>query len=286
MTILDREEHIEQAHFFRVYRERLEDNVPAQELLGSVREEILATTKLPMAIDFLKGEIVHTGRISDGMARLSHYFTAFQTFVVSRAEEERSKFDLRTALHILEREAEYRAGSWTRPGLFVFQFESLSRNRLGYDKGMIAMSTDPFYDQPWSDWIRRLRLRLGTADFADFLYFRSQHYVNERKRRGDEAQDDEPTFPIFFGEQEGRIAKANRGKDPLYMFAALQRQLGYPIVPRLKAKPAGSDLPPALEQRLQRLEQRVKLLEMEGKGGIDLGDFLAKPPDFRNMDEP
>ena len=36
-------------------------------------------------------------------------------------------------------------------------------------------------------------------------------------------------MPPLFAEKEGKIAKANRGRDPL-LFAALQRQLGYPEV--------------------------------------------------------
>src|SRR5262249_8832173 len=34
-AILDREEYIEQAYFFRVFRERLDENVPAQEILAT-----------------------------------------------------------------------------------------------------------------------------------------------------------------------------------------------------------------------------------------------------------
>ena len=82
--ILDREEYIEQAYFFRVYRERLQENVPSQEVLQTIQEEILATTRLPMAIDFLRTEILHSGRISDAMLRLPHYFAPFQTFVIQR----------------------------------------------------------------------------------------------------------------------------------------------------------------------------------------------------------
>lgn len=280
---LDSEEYIEQAHLFRVYRERLEDSVPAQDILASIQEEILATTKLPMAIDFLKGEIVHTGRISDGMARLSHYFTPFQSYVIGKAEEERSKFDLRIALQILEQEATYRAGTPTRPGLFVYQFECLARNRLGYDKGMAAMAADPMYDDEWSEWIRRIRLRLGTTDFADLVYYRSEQYLIDRRRRSGEP-DWQSSHPIFFGEREGRIAKANAGKDPLYMFAALQRQLGYPAVPRPKPRDAGPLLPPQVEQRLQRMEERIKLLEMENKGGIDLSRFSSLNDPARKTD--
>lgn len=277
--LLDREEYIEQAYFFRVYRERLEANQAAQEILASIREEILATTKLPMALDFLKGELTHSGRIGDGMARLSHYFTPFQAFVTSKAEEEKSRFDQKTALLVLERQAEYLAHDPTPAGLFVFQFECIARNRLGYDRGMTAMADDPMFDDEWSGWIKKTRLRLGSTDFADVIYYRSEHYVDERRRRSGQA-DYVPSYPLFFGVQEGRIARANRGKDPLYMFAALQRQLGYPAVPRPRPTATGPIIHPALEARLQRLEARLKLLEAEAKGGLDLSEFLAKPPTF------
>jgi hypothetical protein len=276
--LLDREEYIEQAYFFRVFRERLEENRPAQEILEAVREEVLATTKLPMAIDYLRGEILHKGKMGEGMARLPHYFTPFQAFVMENAEVEKSRFDQKTALKVLEREAEYLAGSPTRPGLFIYQFECVARNRLGYDRGMKAIAEDPFYDAPWRDWILKIRLRLGATDFADLLYYRSEHYVQERRRRG--QPDYQPTSPVFFSGQEGRIARANRGKDPLYMFAALQRQLGYPAVPRIKPVDTGPAVHPALEARLQRLDKRIQLLEMEAKGKFDLSEFYVNPPKF------
>lgn len=276
--LLDREEYIEQAYFFRVFRERLEDNLPSQDILASIGEEALATTKLPIAIDFLKGEILLTGRLSDGMAQLKHYFTPFQTFVMSMAEEDRSRFDQKIALLILEREAKYRADTPLPAGLFIFQFECIARNRLGYDNGMIAMAGDPLYDEDWRDWIVKMRLRLGSTDFADMIYYRSEHYVNEKQRLS--GNDDfQPTAPILFAAQEGRIAKANRGKDPLYMFAALQRQLGHPAVPRAKPAKKGPLFHPAVEERFQRLEQRLKLLETEAQGGLDLSQFYVKPPD-------
>ncbi|MES1213341.1 MAG: hypothetical protein ABUL64_02030, partial [Singulisphaera sp.] len=107
--MLDREEYIEQAYFFRVLAERAEQKMATQDLLKSVREEILATTKLPLAIDFLASELTLIGVFGPAMARLSHYFTPFQTFVVEAAENERGKFDFAVALAILEREALYRA---------------------------------------------------------------------------------------------------------------------------------------------------------------------------------
>ena len=74
----------------------------------------------------------------------------------------------------------------------------------------------------------------------------------------------------LFGEKEGRIAKANRGRDPLYLFAALQRHLGYPTVPRPKRPDESLNLLPLLNITVQRLEARVKLLEDEARGGIDI----------------
>jgi hypothetical protein len=133
---LSREEYIEQSHFYRSLKERLAENVPAQEVLQTVREEVLATTKLPLAIDFLLGELKHLGVLGPAMARLPHYFTAFQTFVIHESENERLRFDLRIGLEILRREAEYRAEAPTRQGLFLYQFEAISRNRLGYDRGL------------------------------------------------------------------------------------------------------------------------------------------------------
>ena len=100
---LDREEYIEQEYFFRVYRERLAQSMPSQEILTTVQEEILSTCRLPVAIDILRTEILHSGRIAPAMERMSHYFSAFQSFVIARAEEDRSRFEQRIALQILER---------------------------------------------------------------------------------------------------------------------------------------------------------------------------------------
>jgi len=277
MALLDREEYIEQAYFFRSFHERLDENLPSQEILMGIREEILATTKLPLALDVLRTELMHKGKICEGMAHLSHYFAPFQAFVMARAEEDRSKFDQRIALQVLEREAKYRADSPSPPGLFVFQFECLARNRLGYHDGMAAIAADPIFDDEWRDWILKARTQLGSVEFADLIFFRSEAYVDERRRTA--GPDYMPTTRLLFGRQEGRIARANRGKDPLYLFAALQRQLGYPSVPRAKSA-RELQLPPLLEQRLQRLEKRLQLLESESQGKLDLSEFYANPPQF------
>jgi len=286
---MPREEYIEQEYFFRVYRERLQESVPSQEILKTIHEEILSTTRLPMAIDFMRAEILHTGRISDAMARLSHYFTPFQAFVISQAEEEVSRFDQITGLEILEREARYRAGEATMAGIFVYQFECIARNRLGYDKGLSAMSGDPVFTPQWQQWIRSLRTELGAYELSELVFRQSGHLLRLReKARGgmtsqaQQGRDSEAsaksaegaseTPQPLFGEQEGRIAKANIGRDPLYFFAALQRQLAYPTVP-LSKKAFDETLPGFLEQRLVKIEQRLKIMELEQKGGIDLTRF-------------
>lgn len=272
---LDREEYIEQAYFFKNYRERLEDAIPSQVILATIYEEILATTKLPMAIDFLKSELLLTGRISDGMEKLSHYFTPFQTFILKNAEDDKSKFDQKTGLKILEHEAEYRSESPSSSGLFIYQFECIARNRLGYHAGLDAISKDTIYDDDWSKWIRKLKIQLGSIDFADLLYLRSQHFVDEQRRIPGNEQF-EPQYSILFTKQDGRIAKANHDRDPLYMFAALQRQLDYPEVPRPFAKKDKPIFHPALEARLHKIEMKLQLIDSELKGDFDLNQFIVK----------
>jgi hypothetical protein len=288
---LDREEYIEQEYFFRVYRERLLSDTPSQEVLQTIQEEILATTRLPMAIDFLRSEVLHHGQISTAMERLPHYFTGFQSFVVRCADEEASRFEQLTALEILESEARYRANGASPQGLFVYQFECIARNRLGYQGGLIAMSRDPLYSPAFARWIRRLTSTLGTRDLAEIIYQASEHHVGRQKSPPATDDSNSPAAVSarkLFGAQEGRIARANIGRDPMYFFAALQRQLGYPVVPHLRRADDMEKLPPFLESRLNKIEQRLKLIDMEIKGGIDLSRFYQKPgstPDFSSFDE-
>jgi hypothetical protein len=277
-AVLDREEYIEQAYFFRVLRERLAENTAAQEVLDRIHQEILSTTHLPYAIQFLATELKHSGLLSSGFARLPHYFTAFQTFVVRMTEEAAHRFNIDTGLLILEREAQYRAGQLTPSGLFVYQFETLSRNRLGYDEGLMSMRGDPCYDAVWRDYLEMVRTQVGLVDFADLVYVRSALYVVDERRRDPGY---EPPVPPLFGDKDGKIAKANRGRDPLYLFAALQRHLGYPEVPRPKAADdLGSKLL-TLQARFRELEMRLKLLEAEARGQVDLSQFGK--PDILNL---
>ena len=277
MAALDREEYVEQAYFFRVLGERLKDGSAIQDILVGLREEILATTRLPTAIDFLVGELKLNGRVGDGMRRLGHYFAPFQTFIISRAEEDKARLDFLVALRILEREAEFLSQGDPEPAaLFVYQFECLARNRLGYDHGMLALADDPAYPEEWSHWIRRIRFELGTVDFADLIYRQSQLFWDEwHKRRGEEPDSEDSG--ALFSVAVGRIARANLGKDPLYMFAALQRQLGFPSVPRPPAPKTSPMFDPAVEARFQRLEAKLAFLEQEQRGGLDLTQFYSQP---------
>jgi hypothetical protein len=276
MPVLDREEHIEQAYFFQAFRERLLDGMPAQDILSRVGEELLSTTRLPVAISFLLAEIKLTGVMSPAMARIGHYFTPFQTHVVNQAELDASRFSMDQALLILEREARYKSKDPTTAGLFVFQFETLARNRLGYGKGLEALANDPYYDEDWRDYMHQLRSRLGDVDFADLIYVRSAYFVAERRRLNPAFQ---PKYPVLFGEKEGKIARANRGRDPLYLFSALQRQLGYPEVPRPRRPDEAEARIALLEQRVTLLENRIRALESDNPNELDLSQFTVKPED-------
>ena len=280
---LAREEYIEQMHLFQVLAARMRENMPAQEVLDSVREEILATTKLPMAVDFMLSELRHLGGFSTAMSRLTHYFTPFQSFVMAEAENDRQRFDLRIGLEVLAREAKYRAEGATRQGLFLFQLEVLSRNRMGYDAGLEAIALDPAFDEAWRNWILTVRRQIGIVDLADLLFVRSEFYHERKAAEGGDAGGAETLiaeataqgFPPLFGRQEGRIAWANRRKDPLLLFAALHRQLAYPEAPRPGPEDPEERLLPVLARRMEQLEARLKLVEEEQRGGIKLEQFYA-----------
>ena len=281
MAQLNAEEYIEQVYFFRALRERIAENRSAQDVLTGVTEEILATTRLPYAIQFLATELKHSGLLASGFARLPHYFTPFQAFVVRQAEDEGLRFNMQVALLVLEREAEYRAKAPTPAGLFFYEFETLSRNRLGYDAGLTAMAGDPLFDDDWRAFLEMVRRQGGEIDFAELIFLRSEVYDAEQRRT---QPDYAAPLPPLFGEREGRIAKANRRRDPLYLFAALQRQLGYPALPRPQPRDDLAARLAALQQTLKEWEIRLKLLESEARGHVDLSQF-GKPELFKDEDE-
>lgn len=275
----DRDECIEQAYFFRTVRERLLENVPAQDIFERAHEELLTTTRLPLAVQFLATELKHTGLVSSGFAKLPHYFTPFQAFVAQQAEDEKRRFTMTAALLVLEREASYKANDPSPAGLFVFQFETIARNRLGYDQGLGAMTHDPFYGPEWSAYVDLVRRQVGVIDFADLVYVRSTLYVTDKRK---EVPGYEPPVPPLFGEKEGKIAKASRGRDPLFLFAALQRQLGYPEVPKPRPKDDLSIQVEVLKVKVRELESRLRMVESEVRGTFDPTQY-GKPDMFRQI---
>jgi hypothetical protein len=84
-------------------------------------------------------------------------------------------------------------------------------------------------------------------------------------------------LPPLFGEKEGKIAKANRGRDPLYLFSALQRQLGYPEVPRHMPRDDTNSKIESLKAKMRELETRLKVIDADLRGQVDVTQFLAKP---------
>jgi hypothetical protein len=313
LSPLMREEYVEQAHFFETLLLRLRDNMPAQEVLASIREELLATTKMPLVVDFLLAELRHQGAFAEGMHQLAHYFTPFQCYVMREAENDRKRFDMQVALEILGCEVGYRSEGISRQGLFFYQLEAISRNRLDYDQGLEAISRDPSYDPLWREWILTVRRQIGIVELADLIYVRSKFYHQQHTthRPLSEESDKKPRPPrqtadsvsvaepenhptghssrsaksshrskgVLFGLQEGRIAWANRHKDLQLLFSALHRQLGYPHVPRPKPPDPEQHLLPALARRVEQLEARLKLVEQEQRGGIDLERFFISPPE-------
>lgn len=275
MPLLPAEEYIEQAYLFKSLRQRIQASEPIQEVLRHAKDEILATTKLPMAIDFLLAELNHVGTIASAMMRLSHYFTPYQAFIVQMAEDEKGTFDMNQSFAILERESAYRAQLPDSAGVFFFQFETLCRNRLDYDRGLWSMSQDVVYDPIWQKWILWVRRQIGVIDLADMVYVHSQYAGIVQRQRGLEERIADP---ILFGEKEGRIALANRHKEPLYLFSALQRQLGYPAVPRPEPIDSVQQVLPKMKRQLEQFEVRIKMLEDEQRQrGIDLSRFYKQP---------
>jgi hypothetical protein len=127
------------------------------------------------------------------------------------------------------------------------------------------------------------------VDIADVIYVHSEYYWQRQNGTKSPTDSSSPSgdaeqsgadgqAPILFGEREGRIALANRKKDPLFLFSSLNRQLGYPEPPRVKPADKQQALLPQLARRLEQLEMRLKIMEEEQRGGIDLSKFYERPP--------
>lgn len=271
--VLSQEDYVEQAYFFQMLRERLLEGLAAQEILAHLADELLSATKLPMAVQFLFGEIKHHGQMGPAMEKIPHYFTPFQAHVMTQAESDNARFAFEQALLLLEREARYRAGTPTPAGLFVYQLEAVSRNRLGYVAALTSMERDGFYDEHWRGFFRQVRANLGIHELADLILARSEHYVSLRRKSDPQYQ---PSMQVLFQEKEGRIAAANMGKDPMYLFATLQRQLNYPEVPRPPKADERKQVLADLLRTVDNLQERVRNLEAEARGTFDLSRYYVK----------
>ena len=280
-SALDRSEYVEQAYLFQLLRERSAEEMPMQELLEQIRYELLSTTKLPLAIDYLLTELKHSGLMSPAMSKLGHYFTPFQAFLIHQAEQEAGRFTIQTALQVLEAEANYRLKDCTAAGLFFYQFEVLCRNRLHYDRGLTAISSDPIFTKEWAKWILQFRAQIGLVEIADLLFLASEEYSQRLVAAG---QSLEGKGPFLFGRKEGRIAFGNRRKEPLFLFGALQRHLGYPVVPRPERPDDTHEIIPQLMRRMERLESRIKLMEEERRASLDITKFYKKEDGFPQND--
>lgn len=267
-----REEYVEQAYFFRLCRERLSDGRPMQELLSQIDQEILSTSRLPFAIQLMVAELRHSGQLSTACERLPHYFTPFQAYVLGQAESDTTRLTFEQALLILEREAIYRSGAATPAGLFIYEFEAMSRNRLGYREGLARIKRDGIFDDDWRDYFELVQTQLGIRELPELVFARSEHFVLKRRQ---EDPDYEPSFVVLFGDREGRIAHANIGRDPIFFFSALQRQLGYPEVPRPPRQDTLLSKIDKMHRTMQRLEERLRLLEQETRGNVDLTPFMV-----------
>ncbi len=209
------------------------------------------------------------------LKKLTHYFSSFQTYLITEAESEHGRFDMWQAFRILQIDAQLRAQRASPNAMFFFQFETLCRNRLSYDFGIEAMSQDFFYDPTWSNWILNVRHKIGIVDLTDLVYVHSEHYAaTEGLRLGDDFVSPDP---LLFSEKEGRIALANRLKEPLFFFSSLQRHLGFPASPKPPRPDESSRLLPKLQRDLEKMEVRIRLLEEEQRQkGIDLSQFYEK----------
>ena len=260
MPVLEREEYIEQAYFFHAFRERLIDGLPSQDILSRIGEELLSTTRLPLAVSFLSTDIKGSGVMAPAMARIGHYFTPFQTHVVDQAEQDAQP--LRDG------------ASPTGPGAGgeVQGGEPIPAGAVRLPvRGPVAQPAR-LYEGPGGDGGRPLlhrglaglhpdapqparRRRLRRPDLRALRVFRER-----AKQLNPEFI---PKFPTLFGEKEGKIARANRGRDPMYLFSALQRQLGYPEVPRPRRPDELEARVLLLEQKIAQLENRLKAAESD-----------------------
>ena len=267
--MLSREEYVEQAYFFQTLRERMQQDMATQDLLDAIGQEILATTMLPLAVQFMADELRLTGGFATAMARLPHYFTPFQSYVVREAEKADGRFDFRIALEVLQREVDIAPGRLAAGHLSLpvrgalpqparLRSGARGRGRRSDLRRRLA-GVDPDGPPPG---------RVGGFRRHDL---RPQRAVSQAAQEGREAD------PL---RREGRPDRA--GQPAQGSLVSVLRPAAPPgLSHRAASRPEDTQryALPALERRLDRLETRLRLLEEDMRGGINLPRFYVEKPE-------
>ena len=272
--VLDREEYIEQAYFFRASASGSPTTCRPRTSSPRLHEELLTTTRLPYAVQFLAAEIKHTGPARQRVREAAALLHPFQAFVIRQAEEEKQRFPM----------ADGAAGAGTRgrvpgraadqPGLFVYQFETIARNRLGYIDGLAAMAADPLYDADWRATSTSSAGRSATSTSRDLVYLRSELYVTEQRRANPAYEPSRAAALRREGGEDRQGQPRPRPAVPVRRAAAATRlPRGAAVTQRDDGKTRSWS---KIETKLRELETRLKLAEGELRGNIDLSQF-GKP---------
>ena len=216
--------------------------------------------------------------MSSAMTRLGHYFHPFQTYVIAEAESERGRFDLRIALQLLQPEADYRPEGADATGIVpvpvriaVPQSPEIRYGPDGRSPAIPSTTSHGEHGFSGADGRSAWSISPTWSTFGASIFSRGGS--NSRRKRIAGIRT-----PILFGEKEGKIAFANRQRDPLYLFSALQRHLGYPAVPRLEGIEEPDETCKASPAGLNGPNCGCKLLEEEQRGGIDLNKLYGPGP--------
>ena len=263
---LDREEYVEQAYFFQTLRERMQQDMSTQDLLVAIRQEILATTMLPFALDFMAGELRLTGGFATAMARLPHYFTPFQTYVVGEAEKAEGRFDFRIALEILQREVEYRAAGRRRKASSSISSRPSAATAWATTAAWRPSPPIAIFDENWREWILTVRRQVGLIDFG-------RHDLRPQRALSQDAGEGREADPVRRKGGANRAGQSPQGSALSVFGAAAALGLSERAAAAARGHAAISSA--RLQQRVDRLETRVEAFEEELRGGINLSRFYA-----------
>ena len=124
------------------------------------------------------------------------------------------------------------------------------------------MQGDPSYDAVKREYVDTVRRQIGLVDFPDLIFLRSDYYVE--LCNGGRIRNTQPRWGAAFRRLvQARKRTLTAGRDPLYPFAAAQRQLGYPEVPRPKPRRHGFGRSRRCRRKLREMDLRIKLMESE-----------------------